>query len=257
MNWKIFVKSKINKGSKFYFNLPLKVRGILISSSTKFSFFPFSDFNPTLLNSLQKKKNNNFKVKSPLKLEKRISKTPRENNLCIPSEHVSKSSSHIEVINQISAYSPNPNPFSTEYLLPFVLIVDDNDLNRYVLKSQVYRKNAILSHAINGKIAVDIMKKEIKNDRPYYLLFMDLEMPIMNGFQATKAILEIIPPIKKKRTFIIACTANKSDSVKVKCREIGMIGFLSIPVTAEKLQALFKIIEDTISHNFGIEFNLK
>ena len=93
-----------------------------------------------------------------------------------------------------------------------------------------------IDFADNGQIAVD--KIDEKN---YDLIFMDIQMPVMDGLQATRMIIEKLgenaPPI-------IAMTANVLSENETECREAGMKDFLSKPFTIDRLQ--------TIIHKWGI-----
>ena len=112
-----------------------------------------------------------------------------------------------------------------------MLLVDDNELNRVVLNEliQNMKQEIKLSFAEDGLVAVEMVKE---ND--YDLILMDLQMPNMNGFEATEFIRTRLPN-KKNGVPIIAMTAHVLDGVAKKCIEIGMNDCLSKPVKTEML----------------------
>lgn len=69
----------------------------------------------------------------------------------------------------------------------------------------------------------------------YNIIFMDCNMPIMDGFEATKEIRKL-DFIDQDRMGIIALTANTNDSYKIRGRECGMNDFLSKPVSAQSIK---------------------
>ncbi|MEI6172519.1 MAG: PAS domain S-box protein [Bacteroidota bacterium] len=107
-----------------------------------------------------------------------------------------------------------------------ILLVEDNKLNRLVAKTILAHFGIEVTEAVNGEIAVDILRKESFN-----LVLMDMQMPVMDGIDATlmirKEISTTIP--------IIALTAHALKSEEARCREAGMNDFISKPFEEEKL----------------------
>ena len=106
-----------------------------------------------------------------------------------------------------------------------ILIVDDNDLNRLVASIIIKAYGATVIEAVNGQDAVE----KIIRDQPDIVL-MDLQMPIMNGFEATTAIRAT-----ENKTPIIALTANAIKGENSKCFAVGMNDFVSKPFKEEDL----------------------
>ena len=112
-----------------------------------------------------------------------------------------------------------------------VLLVEDNELNREIAKDILHDHNINVVEAENGSIALDIMEKPDKEK--FNAIFMDIQMPIMDGYTATKKIRELgnfaatIP--------IIALTANAFEEDKKKCYAVGMNDHISKPVSSKKL----------------------
>ena len=78
--------------------------------------------------------------------------------------------------------------------------------------------------------------EKVKNSKPgnYDLVLMDVQMPVMNGYEATKQICALEDPARAGIT-IIAMTANAFDEDRKKVLECGMDGFLSKPIIIEEL----------------------
>jgi CheY-like chemotaxis protein/anti-sigma regulatory factor (Ser/Thr protein kinase) len=106
-----------------------------------------------------------------------------------------------------------------------ILVVDDNIMNRMVANVILKDCEVILSEACNGEEAVNFLKNN-KVD----LVLMDVQMPILNGYQAS----EIIRKELKLDVPIIALTANAMKGEKEKCLQFGMSDYLSKPFEEEQ-----------------------
>lgn len=108
-----------------------------------------------------------------------------------------------------------------------VLLVDDEPINREIgvfLLEEI--GNLAVDLAADGSEAVAMAKA-----RPYDLILMDLQMPAMDGIEATRRIRQIEGCAT---TPILAFTANSCDAVWETCGQAGMNGYLSKPVVPEK-----------------------
>lgn len=115
-----------------------------------------------------------------------------------------------------------------------VLGVDDNEINRRVLKAMLNKLGHSIIEASSGQEAIDIVRSAVDID----LILMDCEMPGMNGFDATKAIRRWQYGQADKVCRIIALTAHTLDEHKEKCSEAGMDGHLSKPLHLQELREL-------------------
>ena len=115
-----------------------------------------------------------------------------------------------------------------------VLLAEDNLLNQKLVVKLLEDSNCLVDIAENGIEAIEKIKKH-----NYSLIFMDIQMPEMDGLQATKIIRNEL----KISTPIIALTAHTFKDEEDKCIEAGMDGFLSKPFTAANLH---KVILDNI-----------
>ena len=137
--------------------------------------------------------------------------------------------------------------------LPKVLIVEDNTFNLVPIKITLDRHKIDYDIAKNGLMAVDRYTNKIKQRfvicfspyrSGYEVILMDIEMPLMNGYEATEQIRAMEKEGKIPRTFICglsaATDASKICTLKLieaieKCKECGMDEYLAKPVSMDKM----------------------
>ncbi|OGR23138.1 MAG: hypothetical protein A2277_06325 [Desulfobacterales bacterium RIFOXYA12_FULL_46_15] len=107
-----------------------------------------------------------------------------------------------------------------------LLLAEDNPLNREIICGMLDQSGIIITEARNGKEAVDMYQAAPEN---YELILMDLQMPVMDGYDAAKEIRRIDPKVP-----IIAVSANAMTSDIEKTRQYGMNEHLNKPVDVEK-----------------------
>ena len=112
-------------------------------------------------------------------------------------------------------------------------------VNREIAVMLLQMNNFIVDQATNGQEAVE----KVKNSMPghYDAVLMDIQMPMMNGYEATKAIRELNNPELAKIP-IIAMTANAFDEDKKAALEAGMDGHIAKPIDMGKLLETLKNI---------------
>ena len=113
-----------------------------------------------------------------------------------------------------------------------ILLVEDNELNSEITVEILNEYGFLVDTAGNGAQAVE----KIKNSQPgnYDLVLMDVQMPVMNGYEATRQIRALNDPALAGIT-ILAMTANAFDDDRKKALECGMDGFLTKPIVIEEL----------------------
>lgn len=121
----------------------------------------------------------------------------------------------------------------TEGTLPRfrILLVEDNKVNQIVATRFLARLGQDVEIANDGAEAVSITREQA-----FDLILMDMQMPVMDGIEATKRIIAEGGP--SANVPIIAMTANASDDDRRRCLEAGMRGFESKPVTLERLKKM-------------------
>ena len=120
-----------------------------------------------------------------------------------------------------------------------ILLVEDNPVNRKVARSLLEREGFVVSSAENGAEAVEAWKQGGMD-----IILMDCQMPVMDGYEATRHILQH-PDYATRPTPIIALTANAMESDRRLCEETGMQGFVAKPFTRDSLlQEIQRLLGD-------------
>ena len=116
-----------------------------------------------------------------------------------------------------------------------ILLVEDNEINQYIACELLERKGVNVTIVNNGKEAVDILIQQ-----SFDLVLMDIQMPIMDGYEATTAIRK---DLTKQTLPIIAMTAHAMTEDKERCFSAGMNGHLAKPIEPDALyQVLVKYL---------------
>jgi signal transduction histidine kinase/CheY-like chemotaxis protein len=112
-----------------------------------------------------------------------------------------------------------------------VLVAEDNGVNQKVALAMLRHLGYRADLAADGVEAVEAVRRV-----PYDVVFMDLQMPELDGIDATKQIIAEHPPSRRPR--IIALTANAFDEDREQCLRAGMDDYLSKPLKADTLEAV-------------------
>ena len=126
--------------------------------------------------------------------------------------------------------------------LPVILVVDDAEFNRLVMRKLLGSLGLDCTEACNGLEAIHVVKQVFQERAHCFkLMLMDLEMPEMDGITATKELLAMVTngelPIKPR---IIACSAYSSNEDKALCSQAGMSAYLEKPVSKERLEDVLR-----------------
>ncbi len=115
-----------------------------------------------------------------------------------------------------------------------ILVAEDNEINRTVIQAFLSRLPVKLSFAHNGKEALDLA-----SERPYDVILMDIQMPIMGGIEAVRMLRAQDGPCQN--TPVIALTANAMDGDRQRYIDAGMDDYVTKPIEPQKLfQAIKK-----------------
>lgn len=111
-----------------------------------------------------------------------------------------------------------------------ILLAEDNPINQIVATSILDEMAYKADVAENGREVIEMLRK-----KPYHVIFMDMQMPEMDGLEATRRIREEFPA--DRQPVIIAMTANAMDSGKQECLAAGMNDYISKPILPETVEA--------------------
>ena len=149
----------------------------------------------------------------------------------VPYRHLLQLLAHTRAVPlQDEVVSENSTP---SYQGCHVLLVEDNQTNRTVIEQMFRQRDIQVSVAKNGQEAIDILKTS-----HFDVVFMDCQMPVMDGYQATAIIRSDTSQVQNHAIPIIAVTAHALTGDREKCLAAGMDDYLPKPVTEENLKAI-------------------
>lgn len=120
-----------------------------------------------------------------------------------------------------------------------ILVVEDNPVNQRIAQHYVKNFGFEAELASNGREGVD---KFLNDD--FDMILMDLNMPVMDGFQATSKIRDFEKKQKKRKPiFIVAVTANNFVNDEKKCFDSGMDAYLSKPYRIDELKKTIQLLK--------------
>ncbi|WP_339305633.1 response regulator [Paenibacillus sp. FSL L8-0435] len=118
-----------------------------------------------------------------------------------------------------------PTDVKNENKYPTVLIVDDHPINQKLMAIMLGKLGLLSDIAEDGQSALDMVNG---SRYPYDYVFMDLQMPVMDGLECTRRIRESLP--QSNQPIIIAMTANVMEGIQQRCIAAGMDDYISKPV---------------------------
>lgn len=270
MHGTLTLRSTLGKGSTFIFTLPLPQNGEIVVPNEDMEDFSNDEFNP---NSKVNRKvafdieegDSHITEESPQSVEENLVREPEQFNngngatpVRTSSETVSspkKSGLRIELndkpllLQGSSTGTVNQMPAGDSILKNLlhikILVAEDNSVNQEVIKRMLKLEGFTdITMACNGAEAVELVQAACDSSRQYDIIFMDVQMPKMDGLTATKLIKKNLRYSKP----IIALTAFADESNVKECLNSGMSGFLSKPIKRTSLrQIITKFSPDLLS----------
>jgi len=136
------------------------------------------------------------------------------------------------------------SPSKSKESFGWVLIVDDNPLNLLIAKKLVEDTGCQTVTAVHGQDAIKKAKEHHQEGKEFFkLILMDCQMPVMDGYDATKALRERMASGEIPNCSIVALTANDSEEDIKKCRESGMDDVLSKPLKRDCLKKMLEYLK--------------
>ncbi len=115
-----------------------------------------------------------------------------------------------------------------------VLVVEDNAINQRVARELLQSRGVLVEVVGNGREAIDTLQSD---PRRFDAVLMDVQMPVMDGYEATRAIRQHWPDLVLP---VIAVTANALRSEQAACLEAGMNDYLAKPINPKRLEAVLR-----------------
>ena len=124
-----------------------------------------------------------------------------------------------------------------------ILIVDDEKPICDLIQMSLTRAGYHCTCVYDGLAAADILERNV-----FDLILLDVMLPLMDGFEASRLILKYHPNL-----VILALTANVTEEERTKCREAGMTDIVGKPVTTEKLKNVINAFSNIINESLKKE----
>jgi CheY-like chemotaxis protein len=122
-----------------------------------------------------------------------------------------------------------------------ILLAEDNTVNQLVARKLLGRRGHIVTVASNGREALAMLDAGSTNEPLFDLVLMDVQMPEMDGFEATAA-LRLHEAKSGRRIPIIAMTAHAMKGDQERCLDAGMDGYVTKPIQPAVLLAAIEAV---------------
>jgi len=121
-----------------------------------------------------------------------------------------------------------------------VLVVEDNPINQRLIVTLLKKRGCDVTTVVNGQEAVDV----VQGQHDFDLILMDIRMPVMDGREATRNIRAWENAEHRKKTPIVAVTAEGFLHDVVACQDAGMDGYLAKPFNAMQFNTVMNRFVD-------------
>lgn len=140
------------------------------------------------------------------------------------------------VSNDSEAHEDNTSLLYSKRFPHKILVVEDNIVNQKIATMMLKKLGYDCTLVNNGKEAIDLL--ESKSGKDFTLIFMDMQMPVLDGISATKY---LVGNFGKKVPPIVAMTANILETDREKCFDAGMVDYISKPIKIEDLKRILSL----------------
>ena len=131
---------------------------------------------------------------------------------------------------------PSRGKYKFDFSGKIILVVEDNLISFKLISAVLTQVQAEVVHASNGRRAIELCE----TDAHYDLVLMDMQMPEVNGLEATRVIKQMRPDL-----VVVATTANAYEEDEIACRKAGCNAFITKPL---KFQMLFELMQSFFDH---------
>ena len=137
---------------------------------------------------------------------------------------------HKKTFNQPAEDKPQVDPHMAQNLPLRILLAEDNKTNQQLASLTLQRFGYRADMVSDGAEALEALKRQ-----SYDLVLMDVQMPVLDGLEATRRLRQNVPP--EQQPYVIAVTANASLAAKQKCLDAGMDDYISKPFHLHEFEA--------------------
>jgi len=253
----IFVKSQFGEGTTFSFCIKKKLAEITMSDS-----FDSIEIEPSSLDaSLEgllglEQRMQGYAMLAPSNIEVLHGlhialQNQQQKQMIVPKLTNYMTQMNIESPNNLyrglfkSEMEIGRSPRKRTQINAFILIVDDYPFNLTVAEHLIIGLGYKVKTAVSGQAAIEkVTENQDSKEPPIKLILMDCQMPVMDGYETTKALKDLMREKKIPEIPIVALTANDSEIDRQLCAEIGMCDHLSKPLKESALKRiLYKYIK--------------
>jgi len=150
------------------------------------------------------------------------------------------------IVERGSSSSPKANN-NSPIQRRWCLVVDDNPFNLMVACHIMEERKFQVKTALNGQDAIKQVADHSKNGLSFDVILMDCQMPVMDGYEATRILKNMMTENEVHRCPIIALTANNHDEDHEKlCKEVGMDGYVAKPLQINELETVLKRVQSVV-----------
>lgn len=128
-----------------------------------------------------------------------------------------------------------PQPNTTFFCNARILLAEDNSVNQLVAVRLLEKMGLRVDAVADGAEAVRALE-----ERPYDLVFMDVSMPEVDGYEATRRIRQAQSAVRNPDIPVVAMTAHVMEADRLRCLEVGMNDYLSKPIDTQSLKQMLK-----------------
>lgn len=130
-----------------------------------------------------------------------------------------------------------------------ILIIDDDEINNFIAAKLIDKipPKAVVNTCLNGQIGLDFVKSKLQNqDEMPDIIFLDINMPVMNGWEFLEEFEKIKDQINKKISINMLSSSVYNDDIN-KAETFNTVNkFISKPLTVDKIQELYNTLDITV-----------
>lgn len=125
-----------------------------------------------------------------------------------------------------------------------ILVAEDHIINQKIILFLLKKAGYDVDIVSNGEDAIKAVQQQ-----KYDILFMDVQMPVLDGIEATR-VIQSLPP--QQRPVIVAMTANEMPEDRIACLQAGMTAYINKPIQANIIYSFIERYKKGLINNIGM-----